>query len=96
MSRWRRYLHGWGFAVPLRGLKDGLAVLLEAATDGGVAHRQVMRAAVHQVITADCIVQRAASPGEAVAKELPLAAAGASCSQHDPLGLQTNCQCIAY
>lgn len=77
-----RYLHGRGLAVPLGGLKDGSALLLEAAADGGVADRQVVGAAVDLVVAADGVVQRAASPREAVAEELPLAAACASCRKH--------------
>lgn len=74
----RQSLHGRGLAVPLGGLKDGSALLLEAAADGGVADRQVVGAAVDLVVAADGVVQRAASPREAVAEELPLAAACAS------------------
>ena len=60
-----------------------MALLLEAASDGGVADRQVMWAAVDLVITADCVVEGAARPGEAVAEELPLAAACAACSRRN-------------
>lgn len=69
-----------GLGKPLRAFIKAGAGLVEAAASSHITDGQVARAAVNLIITASGLRQRAASPGEAVAKVLAHAAACASCN----------------
>lgn len=73
------HLFCWGLGEPLRAVVKALTSLAEAAPSSDVTNRQAIGAAVDVVLAAGGLRQRAASKGEAVAKVLAQAAAGASC-----------------
>lgn len=82
-------LEGGGLGQPLNGVLV-VAGPLEAAASIGVADGQVVRAAVLLVVAAHRVLQGAARPGEAVAKELAHAAAGAACNPRQPSSVRTS------
>lgn len=73
-------LLGWGLGEPLQAVVKAFTGLGQAAACCDVTDGQVVGAAVDLVLTAGGLSQRAAGPGEAVAKVLPHAAAGAPCT----------------
>jgi hypothetical protein len=70
----------WGLGEPLRAVVKALTSLVEAASSSDVTDRQAVGAAMDVVLAAGGLRQRAAGEGEAVAKVLAQAAAGASCT----------------
>ena len=75
------YLLSRGLGEPLRAFIKAIVGLVEAAASSDVTDWQGAGAAVDVVVTAGGLRQRAAGVGEAVAKVLAHAAAGASCTQ---------------
>ena len=75
------YLLSRCLGEPLRAVIKAIASLAEAAAGSDVTDGQGAGAAVDVVITAGGLRQRAAGVGEAVAKVLAHAAAGAPCTQ---------------
>ena len=69
-----------GLGEPLRAFIKACTGLVEAASSSHITDGQVAGAAVDLVVAASSLGQRAAGPGEAVAKVLAHAAACASCN----------------